>query len=263
MEIAAGAARKPNSVPPAGYPDRGQRSFIWDADCPAPLATYPGAWAGRPQTLPYLVLHRVGFTELPRSPGNWCALTAPFHPYPADARDGRRGRSALCCTFLHVAATPRYGAPCPVVFGLSSSSYEMKPAIAWSTPTAIRYPCSFQYMIRWQWGQNRSSSNRCSSLNNCAGMFMWHPIVVQNTNNFRIRLGADLRLLLVQRFNSLPLTLLLDGKRLLLFPVGLKEIRQLRLFGLDRCLCRFNRLQITPACGLLCPNFFCEFHRFP
>jgi len=30
------------------------------------------------------------------------------------------GRSTLCCTFLHVTVTPRYGASCPVVFGLSS-----------------------------------------------------------------------------------------------------------------------------------------------
>lgn len=30
------------------------------------------------------------------------------------------GRFTFCCTFLHVAATPRYGAPCPAVFGLSS-----------------------------------------------------------------------------------------------------------------------------------------------
>ncbi len=29
-------------------------------------------------------------------------------------------RSILCCTFLHVTATPRYGASCPMVFGLSS-----------------------------------------------------------------------------------------------------------------------------------------------
>jgi len=52
-----------------------------DAGCPASRATYPGAWAGHPQTPLYLVLHRVGFTELPGHPGNWCALTAPFHPY--------------------------------------------------------------------------------------------------------------------------------------------------------------------------------------
>ena len=30
---------------------------------------------------PYLVLLRVGFTESRRHHRNWCALTAPFHPY--------------------------------------------------------------------------------------------------------------------------------------------------------------------------------------
>jgi len=93
-----------------------------DAGCPAPLATDPEARAGRPQSLPYLVLHRVGLPSFSGHPKNWCALTAPFHPYPISNNsllDVRR--SALCCTFLHVAATPRYGAPCPVVFGLSSS----------------------------------------------------------------------------------------------------------------------------------------------
>jgi len=58
-----------------------------------------------------------GLQSFPGHPENWCALTAPFHPYPAEA-----GRYIFCCTFLHVAATPRYGAPCPAVFGLSSGS---------------------------------------------------------------------------------------------------------------------------------------------
>ena len=54
---------------------------------------------------------------------NWCALTAPFHPYLSDSLpiQGKAFRRyPFCCTFLHVTATPRYGAPCPLVFGLSS-----------------------------------------------------------------------------------------------------------------------------------------------
>ena len=47
-----------------------------------------------------------------------------------------RRRYTFCCTFLHVAATPRYGAPCPVVFGLSSGAITA-PAIIWLTPTSI------------------------------------------------------------------------------------------------------------------------------
>ncbi len=59
-----------------------------------------------------------GLPSFPGHPENWCALTAPFHPYLAFTR-----RSAFCCTCLRVTATPRYGAPCPVVFGLSSDSF--------------------------------------------------------------------------------------------------------------------------------------------
>ena len=59
-----------------------------------------------------------GLPSFPGHPGNWCALTAPFHPYLWGKFPQRR--FAFCCTFLRVATTPRYGAPCPVVFGLSS-----------------------------------------------------------------------------------------------------------------------------------------------
>ncbi len=59
-----------------------------------------------------------GLQSFPGHPENWCALTAPFHPYPAI----NAGRYIFCCTFLRVATTPRYGAPCPAVFGLSSGS---------------------------------------------------------------------------------------------------------------------------------------------
>ncbi len=45
-------------------------------------------------------------------------------------------RYTFCCTCLRVAATPRYGAPCPVVFGLSSRSDQAEPAIAWPASTA-------------------------------------------------------------------------------------------------------------------------------
>jgi hypothetical protein len=59
---AAGAAYKPNSVLCSGYPGTGNDHSSMDAGCQAPLATYPGTRTSRPQTLPYLVLHRVGFT---------------------------------------------------------------------------------------------------------------------------------------------------------------------------------------------------------
>ena len=73
-----------------------------DACCQTPHATYPGAQAGRLQTLPYLVLHQVGFTKLLRSPEERCALTAPFHPYQAvfTLRNLREKRKSRAVYFL-------------------------------------------------------------------------------------------------------------------------------------------------------------------
>ena len=62
-----------------------------------------------------------GLPSFPGHPGNWCALTAPFHPYPARwGYPHPTGRYLFCGTFLRVTATPCYGAPCPLKLGLSS-----------------------------------------------------------------------------------------------------------------------------------------------
>jgi len=82
-EKTARAAHKPNPVPGSGFPSPGNDHSSVDAGCPTPLATYPGAWAGYPQTLPYLVLHRVGFAELPRSPGELVRSYRTVSPLPA------------------------------------------------------------------------------------------------------------------------------------------------------------------------------------
>jgi len=108
-----------------GYPATGNDHSSQDAGCPAPHATYPEAWTGRPQSLPYLVLHRVGFAELLRSPGELVRSYRTVSPLPGGDSQPCGipvGRYPFCCTFLRVTATPRYGAPCPVVFGLSSGS---------------------------------------------------------------------------------------------------------------------------------------------
>ena len=65
--ITAGATHKPNFVPAPGYPKPGNDHSSVDTGCPTSLATYPGTRTGHPQMLPYLVLHQVGFAELPRS----------------------------------------------------------------------------------------------------------------------------------------------------------------------------------------------------
>ena len=78
----AEAARKPNPVAGAGYPAAADDHSSVDACCQAPPATYPGAQAGRLQTLLYLVLHQVGFTKLLRSPGELVRSYRTISPLP-------------------------------------------------------------------------------------------------------------------------------------------------------------------------------------
>jgi len=113
----ARVARKPNSVPGLGHPCRATIIHLW-----MPVARHllrPTRELGRATLKRSSIWSCTGWglPSFPGHPRNWCALTAPFHPYPATIG---AGRFAFCCTFLRVTATPCYGAPCPVVFGLSS-----------------------------------------------------------------------------------------------------------------------------------------------
>ena len=76
------------------------------------------------------MLHRVGFTEPRKSPPERWSLTPPFHPY--------RKNTAVyfCCTFLKVAFTGSYPAPCPVELGLSSLTHSA-PATAQLAQSAL------------------------------------------------------------------------------------------------------------------------------
>lgn len=57
--------------------------------CRGPQATYPDRKAGNgPLCDPYLVLLSVGFAVPVPLPVPRCALTAPFHPYPAFRQGG-------------------------------------------------------------------------------------------------------------------------------------------------------------------------------
>jgi len=66
-----------------------------------------------------------------------CALTAPFHPYPATQRAVRR--YIFCCTFRRLTPPRNYLAPCPVEPGLSSPQecHHSSAAIAWPAPVPI------------------------------------------------------------------------------------------------------------------------------
>ena len=60
---------------------------------------------------PYSVLLPVGFTMPAPLPDPRCALTAPFHPYCAEAPKGEGERFVLCGTVPGVAPAGRYPAP--------------------------------------------------------------------------------------------------------------------------------------------------------
>jgi len=131
------AARKPNSVPADGYPPAGYDHSSLGSGCPLPPATYPGARTGHPQALPYLVLHRVGFTKHSRSPGNLVRSYRTFSPLPAAAGrlpSAAGGMLSVALSFalprLHVMEHPALRCS-DFPPGQSSG-----PAIVWATSTA-------------------------------------------------------------------------------------------------------------------------------
>ena len=69
------------------------------------------AFANGPRCRPYSVLLPVWFAMPFPLPDTRCALTAPFHPYRAEAPKGEGGRFVLCGTFPGVAPAGRYPAP--------------------------------------------------------------------------------------------------------------------------------------------------------
>src|SRR3954470_23080087 len=69
------------------------------------------ACANIPRCRPYSVLLPVWFAMPFPLPDPRCALTAPFHPYRAEAPKGEGGRFVLCGTVPGVAPAGRYPAP--------------------------------------------------------------------------------------------------------------------------------------------------------
>ncbi len=104
----------------------------------------PTRGCGGPPHLPLCGLAPGGVCPRERSPAAPCALTARLHPYRSapspcplskGEREMRSYRTAVCfCgTFLGVAPTGHYPAPCPLVPGLSSAGdppYVAEPAAA-------------------------------------------------------------------------------------------------------------------------------------
>ena len=87
-----------------------QQSLAGSSDLPGGLTHRASTWpAAKPPALPpYLVLLRVGFALPRRLLAGRCALTAPFHPYPACSQrlsviprllGEQAGRYIFCGTF--------------------------------------------------------------------------------------------------------------------------------------------------------------------
>ena len=78
--------------------------------------------------LPYTVLHRMGFTRQCGLPHYGELLPRLF------TLTAKCGGISFCCTFLRVASTGSYPAPCSVMLGLSSyGALLLPPATVWST----------------------------------------------------------------------------------------------------------------------------------
>ena len=105
---------------------------------PVTSCDLPGDSGGSPSNAPLFGLAPGGVYQASPVTRGTGALLPHLFTLTGDP-DGFR-RYLFCGTFLHVAVTPRYGAPCPVVFGLSSRPFK-DPAIACSTPAGCRQIC--------------------------------------------------------------------------------------------------------------------------
>ena len=88
---------------------------------PPACSDLPESTAGRSIRIPIWSCSEWGLPSPRLLPAARCALTAPFHPYLAEA-----GRYTFCCTFRRLTPPRRYLAPCPVEPGLSSPGRNQK-----------------------------------------------------------------------------------------------------------------------------------------
>ena len=100
---------------PSSCAPTGRRPSFSDDGYPPPLAANPRA--GRAPFALLFGLAPGGVCLADRSPGRWCALTAPLHPYPV-----HHEAVCFCGAIRRVSPPGRYPAPCPVEPGLSSPS---------------------------------------------------------------------------------------------------------------------------------------------
>ena len=109
----------------------------------------PGSSGGQPSIAPLFGLAPGGVClASPVTRGTGALLPHRFTLtwYPNNCLGA--GRYTFCCTFLRVATTSRYEAPCPAVFGLSSGPIR-GPAIVWITPTVYLGLASKSFSHSW------------------------------------------------------------------------------------------------------------------
>ena len=115
------SACTPDSVPTVPE-NRRWRPSLSAGGCPPAPAADPGVSADGPSS-PCVALLPMGFAEPPGSPRALVRSYRTVSPLPVRGRSGDRSRhrrSVLCGTFLRVAPTGCYPAPCPVESGRSS-----------------------------------------------------------------------------------------------------------------------------------------------
>ena len=122
-------ACKPGSVSGGVSP----RSMAIHLGRPSPGASRdlpgPGAETHPPEGMgPYLILLPVGFALPPPLPAARCALTAPFHPYPACPKTGPGGLLSVALSL---------GSPPP---GVTRHRVSVEPGL--SSPRGLRDPGS-------------------------------------------------------------------------------------------------------------------------
>jgi len=126
---------------------------------PASSSDLPGSY-GRTTLLmlPYLVLLRAGFTKHLMSPSGLVSsyLTVSSFPRMLTGANSVRRRSIFCGTFLPVAGTGCYPAPCPVGLGLSSRPDKSGPATILSALADLFTPYPLLYYVP----QNKRSGYR-------------------------------------------------------------------------------------------------------
>ncbi len=136
-----GVTHKPNFVPDPGYPKPGNDHSSMDAGHPASLATYPGTRAGNPQMLLYLVLHRMGFAKLLRSPGELVRSYRTVSPLP-DPRPARLVPGGILSVALSFASPRLHVMKHPALWCSDfPPDQRVDPAIVCVTPAACyRFP---------------------------------------------------------------------------------------------------------------------------